>query len=47
MKVLVTGGTSTVGKHLQQIMPQAVYLSSKDCDLTNYEDTLKVFTEIK
>lgn len=47
MKILVTGGTSTVGKHLQQIMPQAVYLSSKDCDLTNYEDTLKVFTEIK
>jgi len=47
MKILVTGGTSTIGKHLQQIMPQATYLSSKDCDLTNYEDTLKVFTEIK
>jgi len=47
MKILVTGGTSTVGKHLQQIMPQAVYLSSKDCDLTNYKDTIKVFTEIK
>tara|TARA_R110000868_G_scaffold11323_6_gene55417 strand:- start:14123 stop:15040 length:918 start_codon:yes stop_codon:yes gene_type:complete len=47
MKVLVTGGTSTVGKHLQQIMPQAVYLSSKECDLTSYEDTLKVFSEIK
>ena len=47
MKILVTGGTSTVGKHLQQIIPQAIYLSSKDCDLTNYRETLKVFTEIK
>lgn len=47
MKILVTGGTSTVGKHLQQILPQAIYLSSKDCDLTNYKDTLEVFTEIK
>ena len=47
MKVLVTGGTSTVGKHLQQILPQATYLSSKDCDLTSYEDTLKMFSEIE
>lgn len=47
MKVLVTGGTSTVGKHLQQILPQATYLSSNDCNLTSYEDTLKVFLEIK
>jgi len=47
MKILVTGGTSTVGKHLQQILPQAIYLSSKDCDLTSYKDTLEVFTEIK
>ena len=47
MKILVTGGTSTVGKHLQQIMPQAIYLSSKDCDLTNYKETLKVFAEVK
>jgi GDP-L-fucose synthase len=47
MKILVTGGTSTVGKHLQQILPQAIYLSSKDCDLTSYKETLEVFTEIK
>lgn len=47
MKILVTGGTSTVGKHLQQIIPQAIYLSSKDCDLTSYKETLEVFTEIK
>jgi len=34
-KILVTGGSGQVGKELQQIMPDAVYLSSKDCDLTN------------
>lgn len=33
--ILVTGGTSTVGKHLQEILPNAIYLSSKDCDLTD------------
>lgn len=47
MKIVVTGGTSTVGKHLQQIMPQAIYLGSKDCDLTDYTKTLNKFTEIK
>ena len=34
-KILVTGGTSTVGKHLKEILPNAFYLSSKDCDLTD------------
>jgi GDP-L-fucose synthase len=45
MKILVTGGTSTVGKHLKQILPQAVYLSSTDCDLTDYSQTIKKFEE--
>tara|TARA_R100000388_G_C7226536_1_gene152084 strand:- start:83 stop:967 length:885 start_codon:yes stop_codon:yes gene_type:complete len=35
MNILVTGGTSTVGKHLKEILPDAVYISSKDCDLTD------------
>tara|TARA_R110001592_G_scaffold40088_4_gene131839 strand:+ start:30734 stop:31618 length:885 start_codon:yes stop_codon:yes gene_type:complete len=35
MNILVTGGTSTVGKHLKEILPNAVYISSKDCDLTD------------
>lgn len=34
-RILVTGGTGLVGKHLQEILPNAIYLSSKDCDLTN------------
>lgn len=45
MIILVTGGTSTVGKHLQQILPQATYISSKDCDLTDYKQTLNKFKE--
>lgn len=34
-KILVTGGTSTVGKHLKEILPDAIYVNSKDCDLTD------------
>ena len=34
MKILVTGGNGLVGKHLQDILPDAIYVSSKDCDLT-------------
>ena len=38
MKILVTGGSGLVGKHLQDILPEATYISSKDYDLTqNYE----------
>ena len=46
MKILVTGGTSTVGKHLKQILPQAVYLNSTDCDLTDYTQTIGKFKEV-
>ena len=34
-QILVTGGSGLVGKHLQEILPNATYLSSKDCDLTD------------
>ena len=30
MKILVTGGNGLVGKHLQDILPNATYISSKD-----------------
>lgn len=45
MIILVTGGTSTVGKHLKKIMrplSQAIYRSSKDGDLTDYNKTLEL-----
>lgn len=38
-KILVTGGSGMVGRSLQDIMPNAIYLSSKDCDLTNPIET--------
>lgn len=34
-RIIVTGGSGLVGKHLQEILPNATYLSSKDCDLTD------------
>lgn len=47
MKVLVTGGSGQVGKFLQEIMPDAIYLSSKDCDLRDYSQTLSLFKKVK
>ena len=40
-KILVTGGSGMVGKALQKIMPDAIYMSSSDCNLENYDDTLE------
>ena len=46
MKILVTGGNGLVGKHLQDILPDAIYVSSKDCDLTqNYDVHRLMYTE--
>ena len=33
-KILVTGGSGLVGKYLKKILPDAVYVSSIDYDLT-------------
>ena len=34
-RILVTGGTGLVGKHLKDIRPNAIYLSSRDANLLN------------
>ena len=52
MKVLVTGGTGLVGSALKSISGDYenytfFFLSSKDCDLTNYEKTLNLFQRIR
>lgn len=47
MTILITGGTSMVGKHLQKLLPSAIYLNSKDCNLTDFENTLATFKKIK
>ena len=39
-KILVTGGSGMVGQSLRKIMPEAIYMSSKDCNLKNYDETL-------
>ncbi len=44
---LVTGGTGLVGNALQRIMPDAIYLSSKDCDLTDQRGVFDLFQKIK
>ena len=33
--ILVTGGSGLVGKHLKDVLPDAIYTSSKDFDLTD------------
>lgn len=35
MNILVTGGSGLVGKHLKDVLPNAIYLSSKDANLLN------------
>jgi GDP-L-fucose synthase len=47
MKILVTGGSSTIGKHLQILLPEAMYLSSQDCDLTDFNQTQKIIQSIQ
>jgi len=51
MKILVTGGSGLVGYGIQQIASlydyEFIFFSSTDCDLTNYEKTLKIFIKHK
>jgi GDP-L-fucose synthase len=42
-KVLVTGGSGLVGNYLKKILPNAIYLSSKDYDLTIQEEVKKMY----
>lgn len=52
--VLITGGTGLVGKGIETISKQQkyenykfIFLSSKDCDLSNYDKTNDLFEKIK
>lgn len=38
MCTLITGGSGLVGRHLRDILPDAVYVDSKYYDLTNYKE---------
>lgn len=41
--ILVTGGTGMVGKHLQEILPDATYIGSKDYDLRDWVQVNSLF----
>tara|TARA_R110002020_G_scaffold241567_5_gene454785 strand:+ start:7875 stop:8807 length:933 start_codon:yes stop_codon:yes gene_type:complete len=46
-KILVTGGSGMLGKAIHNILPNAIYLSSKDADLTNPTATNAIFDKHK
>ena len=47
-KILVTGGTGMIGNALQEVLDKgAVFLSSKECNLTDYNKTLETFKKYK
>ena len=45
--ILVTGGSGLVGSHLKEVMPDAIYLSSKDFDLNNMNEVDKMMNLYK
>ena len=50
MKILITGGSGLVGYGIKQLnitSHELVFLSSKDCDLSDYNNTLEKFQEIQ
>jgi len=46
-KILVTGGSGLIGSYLQQIMPSAEFVSSKDFNLLKSDHVEKMFKKIK
>ena len=42
--VLVTGGSGMIGHALQKIIPEAVFLPSRQCDLRNMKEVESLFT---
>lgn len=46
-KILVTGGTGQVGKELQTLLPDAIFVSSKDYDLTSCTDVDEMIKTIQ
>jgi len=42
-KILITGGTGMVGQAFKELLPQASFISSRDCDLRSRSETIKLF----
>ena len=47
MKTLVTGGSGMIGHAFRSILPDGIYVSSKDYDLRKPEDALKMYKDHK
>ncbi len=47
MRVLVTGGSGMVGKHLKELIPNATFVGSKDYNLTNIFAVQSMFNDIR
>lgn len=47
MKIVVTGGSGLVGSHLKKILPDAIYLSSSDYDLTSENQVVKMYSDLR
>jgi len=46
-KILVTGGSGMVGQYLKELMPDAIYVSSTQCNLMKQEAVENMFYRIK
>ena len=46
-RILVTGGTGMVGNYLKEILPDAMNIGSKDCDLTDNNQVDKLWGDYK
>ena len=46
-KILITGGTGLVGKHLQNILPEAIYVSSSAYDLTQESEVKEMMIDFR
>jgi GDP-L-fucose synthase len=51
IKILITGGSGLVGRAIQDVSKmmdeEYIFMTSKDCDLRNYNETLDYFIKIK
>ncbi len=47
MKYLITGSGGFIGKHLMNLIPEAIGLHSKDCDIRNYNKLENIFIKEK
>jgi GDP-L-fucose synthase len=46
MKTLVTGGSGMIGQSIKKILPKALYISSKDCDLRDKQAVHRLFDSL-